>query len=186
MTLRKLLDGFYNATLALAAACLVVILVLVGAQICGQIVDALLKLFGLPPYGFLIPSLAEIAGYLFATASFLALGATLKRGGHIRVTMLLGAVGATPRRVLELWALTASLAVAAYAAWAMGTIAYYSHKFGDVSSGLIPVSYWIPQSAMALGLFVLCVALLDELVITWRRGAPSFVPAESAITMGQE
>jgi TRAP-type C4-dicarboxylate transport system permease small subunit len=184
--MRKYLDGLYTFTLALSAACLVVILVLVGAQICGQIFDSTLKLFGFQPYGFLIPSLSEIGGYLFAAASFLALGATLKRGAHIRVTMLLGALQPRARRILEFWALIAGFAIAAYATWSLGTLAYFSWKFGDVSSGLLPIKYWIPQAAMTLGLFTLCVALLDEIVLTWRKGAPSFIRAESAITMGQE
>lgn len=184
--MRKLLDSFYNALLAMAAACLIAILVLVGAQVCGQIFDVLLRLVGRPPYGFLIPSLPEIAGYLFGAGSFLALAATLKRGAHIRVTMLLGSVPAGFRRVLELWALIAGFVIAAYAVWGLGTLSYYSFKFGDVSSGLFPVPYWIPQSAMTLGLVGLCVALIDELLNVWRAGTPSFSQAESAITMGQE
>lgn len=184
--MRKLLDGLYTFTLALSAACLVVILVLVGAQIGGQIFDSVLKLFGYPPYGFLIPSLSEIGGYLFGAASFLALGATLKRGAHIRVTMLLGAVGPGFRKAFEFWALIAGFVIAAYATWSLGQLAYFSWKFGDVSSGLLPIKYWIPQSAMTLGLITLCVALLDELIITLRKGTPSFISAESAITQGQE
>jgi TRAP-type C4-dicarboxylate transport system permease small subunit len=184
--MRKRLDGLYTFTLALSAACLVVILILVGAQICGQIFDSLLKLCGYPPYGFLIPSLSELGGYLFGVASFLALGATLKRGAHIRVTMLLGALKPGPRRLFEFWALIAGFAIAAYATWSLGQLAYFSWKFGDVSSGLLPIKYWIPQSAMTLGLVTLCIALLDELVLTWKKGAPSFVNAESAITQGQE
>lgn len=184
--MRKLLDRLYTFTLALAAACLVAILILVGAQICGQIYDAVLRLLGFPPYGFLIPSLPELGGYLFAAASFLALGATLKRGAHIRMTMLLGVVRPGFRRILEFWALTAGFAVAAYAAWSLGILSYFSWSFGDVSSGLLPIKYWIPQSAMTFGLVTLCIALLDELVITYKKGAPSFVNAESVITQGQE
>lgn len=184
--MRKSLDGLYTFTLALAAACLVVILLLVGAQICGQIFDVVLKLLGYPPYGFLIPSLPELGGYLFGAASFLALGATLKRGAHIRVTMLLGAVNPGFRRVLELWALIAAFAIALYATWSLGQLTYFSWKFGDVSSGLLPIKYWIPQSAMTLGLVTLCFALADEFVETLRKGSPSFVKAESAITQGQE
>jgi TRAP-type C4-dicarboxylate transport system permease small subunit len=184
--MRRTLDGLYTFTLALSAACLVVILVLVGAQIGGQIFDALRRLVGIAPYGFLIPSLSEIGGYLFGAASFLALGATLKRGAHIRVTMLLGAVNPRFRRILEIWALLAGFGVAAYATWSLGQLAYFSWKFGDVSSGLFPIKYWIPQSAMTLGLATLCVALLDELAITLKQGAPSFTKAESAITQGQE
>jgi TRAP-type C4-dicarboxylate transport system permease small subunit len=184
--MRKFLDALYTSTLALSAACLVVILVLVGAQICGQIFDSMLKLLGFSPYGFLIPSLSELGGYLFGAASFLALGATLKRGAHIRVTMLLGAVRPGFRRILEFWALIAGFAIALYATWSLGQLAYFSWKFGDVSSGLFPIKYWIPQSAMTLGLATLCAALLDEFVLTWKKGTPSFVKAESAITQGQE
>ncbi len=49
-------------------------------------------------YGWQILSLAEIAGYLLAAASFLALAPTLKAGAHIRVTMLLSAFGEAKRR----------------------------------------------------------------------------------------
>jgi len=184
--MRKLLDGLYAFMLWLSAACLVVILVLVAAQICGQIFDSALKALGYPPYGFLIPSLSEIGGYLFGVASFLALGATLKRGAHIRVTMLLQSVNPGLRRVLEIWALIAGFAIALYATWSLGTLSYFSWKFGDVSSGLFPIKYWIPQSAMTLGLLTLCIALLDELAITLKKGAPSFIKAESVITQGVE
>lgn len=184
--MRKLLDGLYTSTLALSAACLVVILVLVGAQICGQIFDETLKLLGYPPYGFLIPSLSELGGYLFGAASFLALGATFKRGAHIRVTMLLGALKPNSRRVFEYWALIAGFVIVAYAAWSLGTLTYFSWKFGDVSSGLLPIKYWIPQAAMTFGLFTLCIALLDELAITYTRGTPSFANTESAVSQGLE
>ncbi|HMN50659.1 MAG: TRAP transporter small permease subunit [Xanthobacteraceae bacterium] len=184
--MRKLLDRFYLLMLGVAAACLAVIFALVIAQVIGRIFDSTLVIFNYPPYGFLIPSLAEISGYLFAAASFLALAATLKRGAHIRVTMLVGSVQPRMRKIFELWALAACLAIAAYATWSLVALAYSSFKFGDVSSGLFPIKYWIPQSAMALGLAAFCIALLDELVLTWRRGRPSFVEAESAITMGQE
>lgn len=184
--MRTALDHFYNILLALAAACLLVILVLVGAQVGGQVYDALLRLFGQPPYGFLIPSVPEISGYLFGAGSFLALAATLKRGAHIRVTMLLGSVPAGFRRWLELWALAAGFAIALYATWSLGALTYSSWRFGDVSSGLFPVRYWIPQSAMTLGLAGLCIALVDEFLFVLRAGTPSFTQAESAITMGQE
>ncbi len=52
----------------------------------------------------MIASLAEMAGYLLAATSFLALAATLKRGAHIRVTMLLGALPPRARFLFELWA----------------------------------------------------------------------------------
>ena len=47
-----------------------------------------------------------------------------------------------------------------------------SHRFGDVSSGIVPVPLWLPQSTMVLGLGLLCVALLHSLAQTWASGAP--------------
>jgi hypothetical protein len=66
-----------------------------------------------------VPGTDAYAGYLMAAAGFLALAHTLKRGEHIRVTLLLSALQGRARRALELWALAAAGALAAL-------FAYYS------------------------------------------------------------
>ncbi|MEQ9245766.1 MAG: TRAP transporter small permease, partial [Nitratireductor sp.] len=78
--MRKLMNGLYGAAEWLAMAALCVIAVLVFAQVMGRVVDSLLGLFGLPPFGFLVPSLAEIAGFLLVGASFMALAGSLRGG----------------------------------------------------------------------------------------------------------
>jgi TRAP-type C4-dicarboxylate transport system permease small subunit len=186
MTLRPILDRFYALTLWLAAACLVAIGILVGIQVIGRIADLLLKLTGRPPYGFMVASLAEMAGYLLAAASFLALAATLKQGAHIRVTMLLGALPPRARILFELWALSAGSAFVAYMTWSVARLVWDSIRFKEVSYGLLPIPLAIPQAAMALGLLALLVALLDELSIAWRSGRPSFRSAEDAFTGAKE
>ena len=184
--MRSILDRFYALTLWLAAACLIAIAGLVGAQVVGRVADLLLKLSGQPPYGFMIASLAEMAGYLLAATSFLALAGTLKRGAHIRVTMLLGALSERVRFLLELWALAASSGFVLFATTSVARLAYDSIRFKEVSYGLIPIPLAIPQAAMAIGLLALLIALLDELVLVWRRGRPSFRTAEDAATGATE
>jgi TRAP-type C4-dicarboxylate transport system permease small subunit len=184
--MRKILDRLYALTLHLAAACLVLIAVLVGAQVIGRIVDGLLKLIGYPPYGFLVASLAEIAGYLLAAGSFLALAGTLKRGAHIRVTVLLGNVPPRVRRFLELWTLAAASAFVLFVCASLVSLTYDSLRFGEVSYGLIPVPLAIPQAAMAAGAIVLLIALVDELLIVTRGGRPSFVGGEGAVLGAKE
>jgi TRAP-type C4-dicarboxylate transport system permease small subunit len=179
--MRASLDRFYALTLYLAAACLVLIAGLVGAQVLGRIVDGLLKLSGYPPYGFLVASLAEIAGYLFAAASFLALAGTLKRGAHIRVTMLLGVVSEPSRRRIELWVLAVGTVFVAYICWSLVALVYDSYRFKEVSYGLIPVPLAIPQAVMTAGAVALLIALVDEFVITWRSGRPSFRSGEDTV-----
>jgi TRAP-type C4-dicarboxylate transport system permease small subunit len=143
-------------------------------------------LLGGRPYGFLVPSLAELSGYLLAAASFLALAGTLKRGAHIRVTVLLANVSERTRFWLELWALAAGAAFVAYAFWHLAVLSQDSYRFKEVSYGIIPMPLWIPQAVMAIGALMLLVALVDEFLVTLRRGRPSFRTGEDIATGSKE
>ena len=102
--MRRFLDTLYAAALWASALCLCAIALLVGAQLAGRLLDGALALVHLPRTDFIILSLDEICGYLLACASFLALAGTLKAGAHIRVTMVLAALGEAARYYVELWA----------------------------------------------------------------------------------
>jgi TRAP-type C4-dicarboxylate transport system permease small subunit len=184
--MRAILDRLYAGALWLSALCIVAIATLVGLQVGARVIDALLKLAGLPQTGFVILSLSEIAGYLLAAASFLALAGTLKGGVHIRVTMFLAMIPEAARRAVETAALAFAILVSGYGAWHVATLAYDSWRFNELSPGLIPIPLVYPQAAMAVGAALLVVAFVDELVITLTRGRPSFRRAEDAITLGQE
>jgi TRAP-type C4-dicarboxylate transport system permease small subunit len=184
--MRRALDRLYAASLWLSALCLLAIAGLVGLQVVGRLLDAILKAAGSVQTGFVILSLAEIAGYLLVAASFLALSATLKSGVHIRVTLVLNTLPAATRRVVEAGALAFAAAATAYATWHLGSFAYTSFLYNELSPGLIPVPLAYPQTAMAFGAAVLAIAFVDELVITLRQGRPSFRAAEDAISLGQE
>lgn len=184
--MRAFLDRFYDAALYVAAACLVLIAALVGAQVVGRLYDLLRVLLGDRPYGFLVPSLAELSGYLLAAASFLALAATLKRGAHIRVTVLLTNVPERARFWLELWTLAAGAAFVAFVCWHLTMLSYDSFRFNEVSYGIIPMPLWVPQAVMALGAIALLIALADEFVTMLRGGRPSFRSGEDIATGTKE
>lgn len=184
--MRQLLDRLYLAAGWLSAICFVTIALMVTAQLVGRIADSVLRLLGMVPYGFLVEGLAEIAGYLLATASLLALALSLKSASHIRITLVLGALGPKLRWYFELFAIAVSTAFSIYMTLRMGLLAYDSWVYNEVSFGLVPVQLAYPQAAMALGLLVFSIALIDELVITFRTGKPSFVAAEDAIALGKE
>jgi len=184
--MRAALDRLYSLSLWLAALCLVAIAVLVGLQVGARMLDSILDTLGLEQTGFIVPSLAEIGGFLLAAASFLALGASLKAGSHIRVTMLLALVGEKRRRPLELFALGISALASAYSTWYTAKLALDSWAFNEKSYGIIPVPLVIPQATLAIGFAVLTIALLDELRETAANGRPSFRAAEDAITVGKE
>ena len=154
--MRRLLDAIYDGAAALAAACMVGLLAMVLLSIVSRQLH------------FHVPGTDAYAGYLMAAAGFLALAHTLKRGEHIRVTLLISALQGRARRLLELWALAAASALSALSAWYSVRLAWQSHSFHYVSTGNDATPLWIPQLSMALGTLVLTLAFIDEFVLELR------------------
>lgn len=151
--MRRALDALYDGAAALAALCMVGLLVTVLLSIVSR------------QLGFHLPGLDAYAGYLMAAAGFLALAHTLKRGEHIRVTLLLQALHGRARHALEVWALAAASALALLSAWYSARLVWQSHLFNDVSTGNDATPLWLPQLAMAAGTSILALAFVDELVL---------------------
>jgi TRAP-type C4-dicarboxylate transport system permease small subunit len=160
--LRRFLDGLYDGAAWLAALCMVGLLGMVLLSVVSRQLH------------FHVPGTDAYAGYLMAAAGFLALAHTLKRGDHIRVTLLLGRLGPVWRRGFELWSLFAASALALLTAWYAGRLVWQSRLFNDMSTGTDATPLWIPQLSFALGTVVLAIAFIDELVLELRgrRRAP--------------
>lgn len=154
--MRKALDFLYDSAAALAALCMVGLLVMVLLSIAGRQLH------------FNVPGTDAYAGYFMAGAGFLALAHTLKRGEHIRVTLILSNLGPTARRWLERWAMGASALLATLFAFYSVRLAVNSHAFNDISTGNDATALWIPQLAMATGTVVLAIATIDEFILEWR------------------
>jgi TRAP-type C4-dicarboxylate transport system permease small subunit len=165
---RKLLDGLYDGAAALAALFLVGLLGMVLLGIVSRLAH------------FHVPGTDAYAGYLMAGSGFLALAHTLKRGEHIRVTLLLSRLQGRMRHRLELWALGAATALTALLAFYSVRLAWQSRQFNDISTANDATPLWIPQLAMALGSLILLVAFVDEWALEWlgRRKPPA--PADEA------
>ena len=177
--MRAALDRLYSASGLLAAAFVAAICAIVLGQVACNTIDAVIALFGGAPLGLVIPSYAEFAGFFLTAASFLALASTLRAGGHIRVLLLLHRLPRRVQRAAELWCVAAALAVSAYFAWYAWKLVAESIEFNDMSPGIVPVALWMPQSAMALGLSVLAIALLDELLGLARGRGASYAESEA-------
>jgi TRAP-type C4-dicarboxylate transport system permease small subunit len=178
--MRTVLDRVYGGALALASLCIVAIAVLVLVQVVGRLIDRVALWIGASPLGITVPSLAEIGGFLFVGAAFLALAGTLRAAGHVRVTMLLAGLGPTGKRVMGGVVLVAATALAGFATWNSALQALDSYQFDAVSFGMIRIPLWLPQGVMTLGLGVLLIALLDDLVALVLGDDPAFARAEEA------
>ena len=154
--MRRTLDALYDGAAALAALFMVGLLAMVLLSIAGRQLH------------FHLPGTDAYAGYMMAAAGFMALAHTLKRGEHIRVTLLLSALHGGVRRGMELWALAVALALAAFTAFYSTRLAWQSYTFHDISTSNDATPLWIPQLTMAAGTIVLAIAFVDELVLEWR------------------
>ena len=150
LRVRNALDWLYDGAGRLAALCLVLILCVIVLQMAAR--------WG----GLQFPGSAEYAGYLMASASFLAFAHTLNRGAHIRVSLLLSSLG-KHRYWAELWAMSLATAISTYLAWHAVRSVYWSYRLNDVSQGQDATPLWIPQVPMAFGAVLLAVCFFDNL-----------------------
>lgn len=154
--MRKALDALYDGAAALAALFLVGLLVMVVLSIMSRQLN------------FHVPGTDAYAGYLMAASGFLALAHTLKRGEHIRVTLILAALTGRWKKGMELWALAFASALTAMFAYYCCRLAWQSRTFHDISTSSDATPLWIPQIGMAVGTVILAIAFLDELVLEIR------------------
>jgi TRAP-type C4-dicarboxylate transport system permease small subunit len=151
--MRRLLDALYDAAGYLAALFLAGTLGMVLLGIAGRLLN------------FYVPGTDSYAGYCMAACGFLALAHTLKRGEHIRVSLIQEHVGAKARRRLERVALVLATLLAGLFAYYSIRLAFQSWQFNDVSTGNDATPLWIPQLTMAAGTLILLIAFADELVL---------------------
>lgn len=163
-----LLQKLYDLCGAIAGGLILMICLLISAQIVlnagGRLAPGLLP--------STIPSYADFSGFMLAGATFLAMAHTLRAGGHIRVNLVSSRL---PQRV-QFYAEGAVIVIATafigYAAWFLISLVRESIHYGDVSTGIVPVALWIPQSVAAFGVSLLGVALIHTLVDLVRAGEP--------------
>jgi TRAP-type C4-dicarboxylate transport system permease small subunit len=154
--MRPILNALYDSAAVLAALSMVLLLVTVLSSILGRELH------------FLIPGTDAYAGYLMAAAGFLALAHTLRRGEHIRVTLVLGALPPKARHRLELFARGLAVVLGGLFAWFSIRLVVQSIEFNDISTSNDATPLWIPQLSMALGSCIFLIALMDDFLIEWQ------------------
>jgi TRAP-type C4-dicarboxylate transport system permease small subunit len=165
---RRALDTLYDGAAWLAALCMIGLLAMVLLSIVSRLLH------------FHVPGTDAYAGYLMAAAAFLALAHTLKKGEHIRVTLLLSHSGRF-RRALEVWSLVAAILLSGLAAYFSARLAWQSHVFNDISTSNDATPLWIPQVTMAAGSLILLIAFIDELVRELRGERTGLAEASEAL-----
>lgn len=151
--MRKLLDGLYAVSGWLAGLSMIGVLIMVLLTITSRL------------FNFSAPGTDAYAGYAMAGAGFLALASTLKKGEHIRVTLVLGMLKGRALKALELAALAIAVLLSGFLAFYSARLVWQSLEFHDISVGIDATPLWIPQILMAVGTLIFFIAFVDEFVL---------------------
>ncbi|MEM1429872.1 MAG: TRAP transporter small permease [Pseudomonadota bacterium] len=155
--LRNTLDTLYLAGGIVAALFLIAILSIIVLQMLARWT------------GQVFPGATDYAGYSMACASFFAFAYALNHNAHIRVSIVLSALGRF-RRWGELWCFAIGSVIATYLAWFAVRGNWWSWKLNEISQGLDKTPIWIPQLGMSIGSILLAIAFWDNFINLVRRG----------------
>ncbi|MBA3903721.1 MAG: TRAP transporter permease DctQ [Rhodocyclaceae bacterium] len=147
-----LLDRMFTWAGWLAGLSMIATLAAVMASIFGRLLH------------FDVPGADAYAGYCMAASAFLALAHTLRRGEHIRVTLILNHLGVKARHALEIFCHGAALFLSGALAWYSLRLVWQSWQFHDISTGLDATPLWIPQIGMAAGTVLFFLAFAQDLL----------------------
>lgn len=152
--MRAMLDKLFSFSGYLSGVFMIGTLFAVLASIFGRIIPA-----------FDLPGADAYAGYFTATAAFLALAPTLRRGEHIRVTLIINQLPKAAHRYLDIFCHVVAVALSGALAWFSVRLVMQSREFFDISTGLDATPLWIPQIGMAVGTSLFALAFLMDLVL---------------------
>lgn len=168
-------DRLYRLGAWGAAACMLLICTLVSLQVFLRLIDAIMVIFGAERLGFEISGVSEMAAFLLVGATFLSLAYTFTHHAHIRVTLVINRLPAAVRVWIESLALLIALGLSVLITHELVLLVGESLEYHDISSGLLALPLWIPQSVLVAGTGLLCLAILETLIATLRTAftAPS-------------
>ncbi|MTI42457.1 TRAP-type C4-dicarboxylate transport system permease small subunit [Roseibium hamelinense] len=106
----------------------------------------------------------DLAGYVMATSTFMALSYTFRSNGHIRVGLIIQRFTGRARRGLEIACLAIMAAVVWFFACYMGRLVYFAYIFGERSEGADATPLWLPQTPVALGSALFAIAVTHSLI----------------------
>ena len=161
--MRRLLDALFEWTGRLAALFILAIFVLMIFASIGRMA------------GWRVGGVNDIVAWFCAAASFFAMAHAFKHGDFVRVTLLLDKLAPRARRVLEITSLAIAAVSVSYLAWWAARFTFESWQFKEMAGGLVVIPIWVPQLSFVVGSMLFVLAVVDELVIVWRGGTPTYV-----------
>jgi TRAP-type C4-dicarboxylate transport system permease small subunit len=142
----------------IAAACLVVLTLLILAEIAVRLLSDFIA--AVPAD---IPVAWEYSSYLMGASFLFGAAMTLRAGSHIRVSLLLANAPPPVRRLLEIVSAAGGTALTVFLAWSLLSFALEAYERDQTSiSSASPL--WIPQMSLVAGAALLALQMVGRLI----------------------
>src|SRR6266404_1576701 len=106
----------------------------------------------------------EVCGYLLVALTFLSMSVAEAHGAFHRVELVQARLSFAARLISQVVFDAISLVASALVTWQLCRLAYNSWRAEDVAPTPLQTPLWLPQSAMAIGMLLLCFALLRTML----------------------
>jgi TRAP-type C4-dicarboxylate transport system permease small subunit len=110
-----------------------------------------------------IPVAWEYSSYLMAACFTFGAAMTLRAGGHIRVTLVLGRLAPPARRLMEIAASLVATLFVGFLAISMARFAWSAFERGQTSISSDTL-LWIPEAVVAFGMVLLALQFLARFI----------------------
>jgi TRAP-type C4-dicarboxylate transport system permease small subunit len=111
----------------------------------------------------------EIGGYLLVAMTFISMSVAEAHGAFHRVELIQTRVGKTVRMISQIVFDLMSLGASALVTWQLTRLTLNSWRAEDVAPTPLQTPLWLPQSTMAIGMALLCFALLRTIIAKAKR-----------------
>ena len=111
----------------------------------------------------------EIGGYLLVAMTFLSMSVAEAHGAFHRVELIQARVGKKMRMISQIVFDLMSLGASALVTWQLTRLTLNSWRAEDVAPTPLQTPLWLPQSTMAIGMALLCFALLRTIIAKAKR-----------------
>ena len=106
----------------------------------------------------------EVGGYLLVAMTFLSMSVAEAHGAFHRVELIQARVGKKLRMISQIVFDLMSLGASALVTWQLTRLTLNSWHAEDVAPTPLQTPLWLPQSTMAIGMALLCFALLRTII----------------------
>lgn len=142
-----------NTSEILCALFLVAMIVLIGAETVARNV-----------FGTSLQVTDEVGGYLLVALTFLSMPVAEAHGAFHRVELIQSRLNPSARIVSQIAFDLMSLIASGLVTWQLTRLVLNSWRAEDVAPTPLQTPLWMPQTAMAVGMALLCLALIRTIV----------------------